>query len=73
MKWISVEDRLPPMGKPVLIWDRYGNVKTGGSIKQVTRNKNSQKNFWQPPIGTIEPRYSHWMPLPKSPNDKKTS
>ncbi len=68
-EWISVKDRLPELGKPVLVFDTYGSVKTKGSIKQVTRNKNSQKGFWgiDWKFGPVEPRYSHWMPIPAPP------
>lgn len=70
-EWISVKQELPPLGKAVLVWDTYGAAKTKGSIKQVTRNKNSQKNFWNNEWKGVymgSSRYSHWMPLPNPPD-----
>ena len=73
-KWVRVEDRLPPIGIPVLVIDRYGSVKTKGSIRQVTRNEKSTY-LWKNDYDALydcypKPRYSHWMPLPKTPEDK---
>ena len=68
-EWISVKDRLPPFGVPVLVLDRYGSVKTKGSIRQVSRNKSSRKNNWQERPDWEKPRYSHWMPLPEPPKE----
>lgn len=71
MEWIKCSDKLPEIGIPVLVWDRLGSVKTKGSVKQVTRNTNSQKNFWYS-IFEMEPRYTHWMVLPPPPKDNAT-
>ena len=68
-EWISVKDRLPELGKPVLVFDRYEGRRTNGSIRQVRRNKNSQDNFSMDPDYKLEPRYTHWMPMPKPPEE----
>lgn len=70
-EWVSVEKELPPIGKAVLVIDRYGSSKTKGSIRQVTRNAKSTY-LWKNNYNELyefypKPRYSHWMPLPTIP------
>lgn len=72
MEWISVKDRLPELDKNVLTWD-------GDSIficAKTDRENGSMPyivNGWDYQICTccdmINRRPTHWMELPKAPND----
>ena len=71
-EWISVKDRLPTYGQPVLALDKYGAVKTKGKCVQVSRLKRWDKDWQYNKYGENcdcirEPRYTHWMPLPPPP------
>jgi hypothetical protein len=65
-EWVSVKERSPPYRTPVLVFDRYHAVRTGGHIKQASRIPRMEKSYWKEEDG-IAPRYSHWMPLPEPP------
>lgn len=62
MEWISVKDRLPNDGDPVLISD-------GNLVREGTFLKWDGYNSWCQPRGMKE--VTHWMPLPKPPLNQK--
>ena len=73
-EWISVKERLPEYGTPVLAFDRYESVRTKGKCIQVTRLKKWDKDWKPTRYGNScdcirEPRYTHWMPLPEAPHE----
>ena len=61
--WVSVEDRLPEVNKPVLTYGRKGSIGIGF----VSSNSKEWVYF--------HPRYGgdkspvHWMPLPEPPKE----
>ena len=72
-KWISVNDDLPPYGKPVLLSINY-------VVQHVTfvRDSSDDGSYdWFEPYNFNEPEHGislgcvdkalHWMPLPESP------
>ena len=62
--WISVEDKLPPMGQMVIVYREYawGEVK----VEQGCRDLGD----WWKVYGTRTKRVTHWMPLPQPPQKK---
>lgn len=64
VEWISVEDRLPEIRKPVVIFTEYGRQATAYII-----NHSEPTYGW---IDWMRPQHSygsvtHWMPLPEPP------
>lgn len=61
--WISVEDKLPPLGQMVIVYREYawGDVK----VEQGCRDLNG----WLRVYGTRTKRITHWMPLPQPPKE----
>ena len=61
--WISVEDKLPPLGQMVIVYREYawGEVK----VEQGCRDLNG----WWRVYGTRTKRITHWMPLPQPPKE----
>lgn len=61
--WISVEDKLPPLGQMVIVYREYawGDVK----VEQGCRDLNG----WWRVYGTRTKRITHWMPLPQPPKE----
>jgi hypothetical protein len=60
-QWISVKDRLPEDGEPVLVYkerhsEAYGNMSTA----------YYRRGRWFGSIGEV---ITHWMPLPDAPED----
>ena len=72
MKWISVTERLPEVGKNVLVF-AYGNEITIGRMKRQTENgyhvfiicHGIARELARPG------RITHWMPLPSAPEPPK--
>ena len=58
-KWVSVEDRLPPVGKRVIVCRPY-DLDTV-VVEQGTRDIAG----WWRVYGTRVKRITHWMPMPK--------
>lgn len=66
VKWISVKDRLPEIGKSVLIYYPYWD----GDEIQVAKLEYDEMMFdvcgeFNIRVGAV----THWMPLPKPPKD----
>ena len=59
MKWISIEDRLPPEDEFVLICD--------SSTKLVEMGICMDEKFFIPHLAYKLINATHWMPLPKIP------
>ena len=62
--WISVQDKLPPLGQTVIVYREYawGEVK----VEQGCRDLNG----WWRVYGTRTKQITHWMPLPQPPQKK---
>lgn len=60
-EWVSVEDRLPPYGKSVIVCQPYS--KGTVMVEQGSRYVNG----WWRVYGTRVKRVTHWMPLPEPP------
>ena len=60
-QWISVKDRLPEDGQDVLVFDE-GTI----SVKSLS----SYTHKWHPYENGFDCEPSHWMPMPKPPEDK---
>ena len=67
-RWIPVTERMPELEVPVLVLDRRGNM-----IVRTLRRLVSDKEAVFRPDG-LAPRknITHWMPLPKAPEDGDT-
>ena len=68
MKWISVKDRLPEIGKDVLICD-INHLGVPIAVGKYSPDPNwsdweTDADFWQ---GTGDLEVTHWMPLPELP------
>ena len=61
--WISVEDKLPPLGQMVIVCREYdwGGVR----VEQGCLDLNG---LWRV-YGTRTKRVTHWMPLPQPPRE----
>ena len=61
--WISVQDKLPPLGQTVIVYREYawGEVK----VEQGCRDLGD----WWKVYGTRTKRVTHWMPLPQPPKE----
>lgn len=77
MKWISVKDHLPEFDKEVLLWDDW-KTREGetfqdcrvGYLKEVRTTKTSEgiQNYAEWGGTEFAFNITHWMPLPKPPN-----
>lgn len=61
-KWISVEDELPDMGFPVLMWGCDENPITG-----YRTNTESGARWYEYGSDEWMVGVTHWMPLPEPP------
>lgn len=76
MNWISVKDRLPEINTVVIA---YGSVDSEKRVEPQYYSKSKYSDeivFSEPNCGCCSQIYSlrdvtHWMPLPKDPNDKQ--
>lgn len=61
--WISVQDKLPPLGQTVIVYREYtwGEVKVDQGCREL--------NGWWRVYGTRTKRITHWMPLPQPPKE----
>ena len=71
MKWISVDDRLPPddtNGHVLIVFKEpffgkyYDEISTG-----YFDDESSTWRFWEPDREVVGPGVTHWMPLPEPP------
>lgn len=62
--WISVQDKLPPLGQTVIVYREYA----GGEVK-VEQGCRDLDGWWRV-YGTRTKRITHWMPLPQPPQEK---
>lgn len=65
-EWISVEDRLPPIGEEVIVAicdERYDSL-----CKYTSSGWLASKDIWIVD-NSICPYVTHWMPLPAPPED----
>lgn len=61
--WINVEDRLPPIGKDILVFHVNGYCDIDGCTNYdlaVLRGEEYSQTAGQ---------FTHWMPLPESPKN----
>lgn len=73
MKWISVEDKLPQSHEEVMIWpiiNSYGERRTAwigmdGDWLYALETEHVCDDF------KVETEITHWMPLPKPPEDSR--
>lgn len=71
LNWISVDDRIPELEKPVLLFSETKDTFTGFLRKTseddihfcIGNEYTSWDYMFNPDIGTI----THWMPLPEPP------
>ena len=67
--WISVEERLPPVDKEVLVV-AYGSMMRIWNIHRL--NPETADVCWECEDGTLDDMcaVTHWMPLPKPPKEE---
>ena len=61
--WISVKDKLPPYGQPVIVCRPYSKDQL--KVEQGCRDLGD----WWKVYGTRTKRVTHWMPLPQPPRE----
>ncbi len=68
-KWISVEERLPPDERSVLV--AYHGMVDVGYFRDQRYCKNSPRarNCFSRLLGMFVSTATHWMPLPEPPKD----
>lgn len=76
MEWISIEDRLPEIGEPVICY--YPNAETY-KVRELVRLIHNFNYYWDTlrGLGTVlshNPKskdltVTHWMPLPAPPHE----
>jgi len=69
-KWISVKDRLPELGTPVLfigktIYRAWFSTQRGWYDGTFWRRNDGEAVYSTTPV-------THWMPLPKPPKEENT-
>ena len=78
-RWISVEDRLPEIGREVLVFGKAKDPDLYNNSIHITRmdDRNIFNSYlkvdpyWISPYQYYFENYTitHWMPIPPSPND----
>lgn len=69
MKWISVKDRMPGLGIKVLILNEYKQQFVANCESDVPLILYIECNCEEE--GTEALNVTHWMPLPKPPEDEE--
>ena len=72
-KWISVEDRLPPIGERVLTMDNHGHICDRALEQHDNRMTGSYIYIFYP--DGLKPRehIKYWMPLPEPPGKRRVA
>lgn len=68
-KWISVKDRLPEYGVPVLVADTRDGFVSMFSLEKRPNNKSywfNGEDWW-----LDQEEITHWMPLPQPPKEEE--
>lgn len=65
--WISVKDRVPETGLPVLAWYAQNSQKADRQMAVVATYGDRFPEKWVTQVGKIMVRVTHWMPLPSPP------
>lgn len=63
MEWISVKDRVPPLGRVLARFCIDNNTRV-----EIVSYTEHGFEFYNVPIDAI---VTHWMPLPEYPNENK--
>ena len=70
MKWISVDDQLPPTGKDILAWtisSRGNPIPAGEGYYAVDQLQGSiGEEYFRAKVWAYG-KVTHWMPLPEPP------
>jgi len=66
-KWISVENRLPEFGKSILV---YNKGVEHSSVRMAFMTSRGFYDAYECGCGIKLDNVTHWMPLPKPPEDK---
>ena len=66
MEWISIKDRLPEVGKRVLVYTEMNVIR----IDRLRLIKNGKRKAatWE---SSLYVEVTHWMPLPEPPKEAK--
>ncbi len=81
MEWISVKDRMPEEGKDVLLYGKLEHQEDFDIHKavfhkdvdvndEINKKRYSESQFWEADWGYDFDKVTHWMPLPKPPEEK---
>lgn len=67
-QWISVKDQLPPPQTEVLWWNRTAH-QAGVSSWEYMSHCNDTMIYWGDAGNVSIKNFTHWMPLPKPPEE----
>ena len=72
--WISVEDRLPEIGKNVLVYDCFSELEQIPELSMSTAHYDGM--VWRDYLSNrhiYSEEITHWQPLPSPPKPKPTN
>jgi hypothetical protein len=69
-EWISVKDQLPPPQTEVLWWNKTAHQAGVSSWEYMSHCENTMV-YWGDAGNVSIKNFTHWMPLPKPPEDAK--
>lgn len=75
MEWISVKDKLPPIGQEVIVYSPKSNSGDGRvtALCRKIRYEEATNFYWDNDYGGsnvyVQDAITHWMPLPEPPKD----
>ena len=64
MDWISVNDRLPKLYTPVLVY-----IGEDGTFPKVREGRRLLGGTWIADLIRDEDEITHWMPMPEGPDE----
>lgn len=67
MEWVSVEDMLPDITMPVMVWDRYFLMCT--AVLHIDNKWLLDATYIDGKNRIELDQVTHWMPLPKPPKN----